>query len=113
MSRSLSQWVFPPWNAVAGKGAEAAARTGTAASDTTGAFHESVTLLLEAGSQVNLADNVEQFTALMFAAAEGQAEIVQILLDKGADKSLVDKDGDSAYNFAVANGHQAVAALLK
>jgi len=58
-------------------------------------------------------DNDEHFTALMFAAAEGQKEVVSTLLKHGADKSLLDEDGESAYDFAVANGHAAVAALLK
>jgi uncharacterized protein len=78
----------------------------------TGAFNESVILLLNAGAETNLVDNEEHFTALMFAAAEGQAEVVQTLLAHGADKTLVDIDGESAYDFAMANGHQAVVALL-
>jgi uncharacterized protein len=79
----------------------------------TGPFNESVKLLLEAGADPNLVDNDEHFTALMFAAAEGQKEVVTTLLKHGADKSMVDEDGESAYDFAVANGHPEVAALLK
>ena len=32
----------------------------------------------------------------MTAAAEGQLEVVQLLLDRGADASIEDKDGDTA-----------------
>ena len=79
----------------------------------TGPFNESVKLLLEAGADPNLVDNNEHFTAIMFAAAEGQKEVVVTLLKHGADKTLLDEDGESAYDFAVANGHPEVAALLK
>jgi ankyrin repeat protein len=79
----------------------------------TGPFNESVKLLLEAGADPNLVDNDEHFTALMFAAAEGQKEVVSTLLKHGADKALLDVDGESAYDFAVANGHPEVAAILK
>lgn len=78
-----------------------------------GAFNETVTLLLKAGANPNLVDNVEHFTALMFAAAEGQLEVVRTLLSQGADNSLIDVDSESAYDFAKANGHPEVAALLK
>ena len=79
----------------------------------TGPFNESVKLLLEAGADPNLVDNDEHFTAIMFAAAEGQKEVVSTLLKYGADKTLLDEDGESAYDFAIANGHPEVAALLK
>lgn len=79
----------------------------------TGPFNESVQLLLEAGADPNLVDNDEHFTAIMFAAAEGQKEVVSTLLKYGADKTLLDEDGESAYDFALANGHPEVAALLK
>lgn len=79
----------------------------------TGPFTEAVKLLLNAGADPNLVDSDEHFTALMFAAAEGQKEVVSTLLKFGADKSLLDVDGESAYDFALANGHLDVAALLK
>lgn len=79
----------------------------------TGPFNETVTLLLDAGANPNLVDGEEHFTPLMFAAAEGQAEVVQTLLKHGADKSMVDVDGESAYDFALNNGHSEVAKLLK
>ena len=41
---------------------------------------ETVQLLLEKKADPNLVDQAEKFTALMFAAAEGQTRVVQILL---------------------------------
>ena len=41
----------------------------------------------------------------MFAAAEGHADIVRMLLGKGADPGLMDIDGESAATFAGNNGH--------
>lgn len=79
----------------------------------TGDFNETVILLLEAGASINLIDNEEHFTALMFAAAEGQAEVVRTLLKHGADKTLLDIDGDSAYDFALNNKHTEVVEILK
>lgn len=79
----------------------------------TGPFNETVTLLLDAGADPNLVDGDEHFTPLMFAAAEGQAEVVRTLLDHGAKKSMTDVDGESAYDFALNNGHPEVAKLVK
>ena len=42
-------------------------------------------LLLEAGADVNAADAYQQETALMWAAAEGHADVVKALLDAKAD----------------------------
>jgi ankyrin repeat protein len=77
-----------------------------------GSNHETVRVLLEAGADPNIRDKVEQFTALMFAAAEGQLEVVQTLLDHRADVTLRDVDGDTALDFASQNGHSDVARLL-
>jgi ankyrin repeat protein len=56
---------------------------------------------------------LEGFTALMTAAAEGQLEVVRLLLERGADPTLVDTDGDTALSFARQNGHTMVAQLLE
>ena len=41
----------------------------------------------------------------MFAAAEGQLEVVNLLLDNNADCTKKDIDGDTARIFASNNGH--------
>ena len=72
-----------------------------------------VRVLLEHKADPLLADREERFTALMFAAAEGQTEVVRMLLSHGSDPSMVDVDGDTALDFAMKNGHSEAVALLK
>lgn len=79
----------------------------------TGPHLETVKLLIEAGSPINAVDNDERFNALMFAAAEGQLEVVEALLRAGANPNARDVDGESALDFASANGHSQVALLLE
>lgn len=78
-----------------------------------GPFNATVSTLLEAGADINNVDKEEQWSALMFAASEGQMEVVQTLIAKGADLHLKDIDGESAYDFANANGHTLVAEFIK
>ena len=77
-----------------------------------GPFPRTVQYLLDAGAEVDVVDNDEQFTALMFAAAEGQLENVKYLVEAGADVSRKDVDGETAIDFAKANGHAEVAQWL-
>ena len=78
-----------------------------------GPFNATVTTLLDAGANINTVDKEEHWSALMFAASEGQMEVVQTLIGKGADLNLKDIDGESAYDFAKANGHTLVAEFIK
>ncbi|MCM2374961.1 ankyrin repeat domain-containing protein [Aporhodopirellula aestuarii] len=78
----------------------------------TGPNASTVKALLGAGADIELVDGDEHFNALMFAAAEGQVEVVKILLDGGADRDVKDIDGETAMDFATANGHEAVIELL-
>lgn len=78
-----------------------------------GPFPEAVKLLLDFKADPNVADKEEHFSALMFAAAEGQLEVVKILLENNANPFLKDVDGDDAMTFAENNGHKEIAALLK
>ena len=77
-----------------------------------GPFPETVKFLIDKRANVNLVDNNEGWTALMFAAAEGLAPNVKILLDNGADTTPKDIDGDTAASFAAKNGHQQVADMI-
>lgn len=77
-----------------------------------GPYNEAVAVLLAAGADANIVDNGEHWTALMFAAAEGQSEVVMTLIENGADLSLEDIDGESAYDFALAQGHNELAEYL-
>lgn len=78
-----------------------------------GPFTETVQLLIDKGAKVNTADNNEHWTALMWAGAEGQADVVKILLKHNADATLKEVDGDTAESFAVKNGHTNVVAILQ
>lgn len=49
----------------------------------------------------------------MTAAAEGELEVVRLLLIHGANPKLKDVDGDTAQSFAEQKGHAAVVSLLK
>ena len=79
----------------------------------TGPNLETVKALLAAGAEVNLTDGHENWTALMFAAAEGHGDICVMLLDHKADPTLKDTDGDSAAAFARQRGHNDLAKLLQ
>ncbi len=76
-------------------------------------FGDTVELLLEAGADPNATDAGEVWTPLMFAAGEGQMEVVRTLLDHGADAAMVDGDGDVAADHAVNRGHDEVAEVLR
>ena len=79
----------------------------------TGPFPETISLLLERKADPNVVDYVENFTALMFAAAEGHMDVVKLLMDNGANPDLKDIDGDNAETFARQAGHIEVADFLK
>ncbi|MEM6909999.1 MAG: ankyrin repeat domain-containing protein [Verrucomicrobiota bacterium] len=79
----------------------------------TGDNMDTIRLLLRHGAEVNAVDGEEQFSPLMYAAAEGLASVVSLLLEKGADPEHRDRDGDTAADFARRAGHLAVAKLIE
>lgn len=78
-----------------------------------GPFPQTVQLLIDSGAQVNAIDSGEHWTPLMWAAAEGQAENVKLLLKNKADASLKDVDGDTAESFAAQKNHPEVVKILQ
>ncbi len=78
----------------------------------TGKNVQTVELLLKNGAKINLVDNQEQWSALMFAAAEGHRDVVELLLLHKADPALKDLDGSTAASFAKDNGHKELADFL-
>jgi ankyrin repeat protein len=56
-------------------------------------------LLIDRGARLDDKDNRGR-TALMIAAALGHATAVEILVSRGADKTLLDNDGKSASELA-------------
>lgn len=79
----------------------------------TGPFPEAVKILLDKGANPNVVDSEEHFSPLMHAAAEGNLDVVKILVEAGSDITLTDVDGDNAASFARQSGHLEVASLLE
>jgi ankyrin repeat protein len=52
-------------------------------------------------------------TALIVAAQYNQIEIAQLLLDRGASRSIADDSGKTAYDYAVEKGYEEIAQLLR
>jgi len=67
--------------------------------------------LIAAGADINAVQQ-DGVTPLMEAAAIGQAELVRLLLDRGADPSARDGKDRVAADFARTAGHQAIVELL-
>ena len=56
----------------------------------------------------------DNFTALLVAARWNRAEMCRYLIEKqSANIGAVNKEGDNAYNLAIAFGHNELAAYLK
>jgi ankyrin repeat protein len=91
------------------------ARSALAAPISTGDI-EGVRLLLEAGANPNqYADDADEPAPVMYAAirANAPAELVDLLLSRGADTSAPGPDGRSPYAFAISKGRTDVADLLR
>ena len=70
-------------------------------------------LITDGYCNINDTTKTEKMTALMFAARDSMPEMVQLLLNNGAEKSLKDSDGKTAYDYAVRFGKKQNAELLK
>lgn len=72
---------------------------------------EVVAWLLDAGADVN-ARQQQDYTPLMGAAANGSHELLDLLLARGADASLMTSDGKTGAVIAREHGHESIAARL-
>ena len=76
-----------------------------------------VQILLDKGADINLTTR-HGWTALMYAAWNGDAAVTHLLLDRGADLNVKDRQGRTALIWAIMNafhdleGHAAVVAAL-
>lgn len=68
--------------------------------------------LIQNGENLN-AKNIYGRTALMLAAKYGQAGLVELLLNHGADVDTSDENGRTALDYAYQTEHQQVAALIE
>jgi ankyrin repeat protein len=73
----------------------------------------SVAILLANGAGINARETESGVTPLYAAASLGRDDVVALLLDKGADPNLCNRDGSSPLHAALANGNQTVAAKLR
>ena len=72
--------------------------------------------LLEKGADPNISvvgEDNEGWTALMFASSEGFVEIVNMLLEKGANPGKKNKEGFDAIDIAEYFGHKKCMTILK
>ena len=69
-------------------------------------------VLLQAGATVD-AVNDDGFTALHLAAHQGKIQVVEALLNAGADKALKNQWGDTALDDAQSENHPAIVKLLR
>ena len=70
-----------------------------------------IELFLDKGADINH-QGKNKATCLIYVAAAGHKELVQELLDRGADPKLKDIDGKTARDWALKGGYKDVAALL-
>jgi ankyrin repeat protein len=71
-----------------------------------------VPVLVAKGAPIDARREEDDFTALHFAAFRGKTDVVQKLLDAGADYNLQTRDGRNALQIARERNCDAVAALI-
>jgi ankyrin repeat protein len=69
-------------------------------------------MLIDHGANVN-ARKYDYWTPIHVSAYNGLLGIVELLLERGADTSIKDDDGRTAYQLALRQGHRKVADLLR
>lgn len=68
---------------------------------------------LAEGANVNAKDNIYSVSALMLASSKGRMEIVELLVNGGADVNAKDDEGLTALWYARRANHMEVAAFLQ
>lgn len=74
---------------------------------------ESLLALLKSGADINAVDNEFGNTALHHAIEQGSLSFTRILLEKGADVSLQNKDGNTPLDLALKTHNQEMIDLIK
>jgi ankyrin repeat protein len=86
--------------------------TASVTSISTGNLNMLDVILSKTGSSIDITGRHGN-NLLIFAAMWGQFDVVQYLLQRGADVSIVNEFGETAYSLAKQNGHHSVAVLLR
>ena len=68
--------------------------------------------LLQSPLDPNIRDSLGKRTALHVAAGNGHSEVVELLLEAGADKDAVMQNGRTVFDVAVSNDHLEVVRVL-
>jgi len=68
-------------------------------------YSEIAKILLDNGADVNATTIEDEWTALMYAAMNGNAKITEALLARGADVNMKSKDGFTALRLVRIEGH--------
>lgn len=76
-------------------------------------FDSIATLLLDHGALINHLNTDSGATALYAAASFGKADVVKLLLSRGANPNLCGKSHKSPYQAALENGYKDIAAQLR
>ncbi|OAI41661.1 hypothetical protein AYO40_02690 [Planctomycetaceae bacterium SCGC AG-212-D15] len=71
-----------------------------------------MTELLDRGADINAQDR-DGMTALIWAARNGRAPLVKLLIARGADLNVADFTGRTAITWAKAGGHEEVVKVLE
>lgn len=79
----------------------------------TGEFLKVIKLLITAGSKLNIQDDASGFTPLHCAAINGKKEVVELLISRGADLNLKDRNGRTPLKAAAERGHTEIDKLLR
>lgn len=74
---------------------------------------ELASCLLDGGADVDDVVEPEKTTSLMVAASEGYEEMAKMLLDRGANTELVDREGRNAKAMADRSGHDSIVQFLE
>jgi ankyrin repeat protein len=76
-------------------------------------FDSVALVLLDNGASVDATNGVSGETALYAAASFGKSDIVQLLLQRGADPNICSKDHVTPYRTAVLNGYTDIARQIR